>query len=71
MSINPSKANSSTTETFVTSLVTNAGLLAVQVGPLFLVAAQPVDYVQVGIFIYLKQHLGRVYSPRTYLPPPE
>jgi hypothetical protein len=55
MSINPAKANSSTTETFVTSLVTNAGLLV----------------FQVAVFLYLKQHLGRVYQPRTYLPPPE
>jgi hypothetical protein len=55
MSINPAKANSGTTQTFVTAFVTNIGLLT----------------FQVGVFLYLKQHLGRVYSPRTYLPPPE
>jgi calcium permeable stress-gated cation channel len=55
MSINPAKANAGTTETFLTSLVTNAGLLT----------------FQVAVFVYLKQHLGRIYTPRTYLPPPE
>jgi hypothetical protein len=39
----------------LTALVTNAGLLT----------------VEVGAFLILKQRLGRIYSPRTYLPPPE
>ncbi|TFK46380.1 DUF221-domain-containing protein [Heliocybe sulcata] len=55
MSINPSKANSSTTKTFLTSLITNLGILA----------------VEVGAFTVLKQRLGRIYTPRTYLPPPD
>lgn len=55
MSIDPAKAKTGTTETFVTSLVTNVALLC----------------IQVGIFLVLKKKFGRVYSPRTYLPPPE
>ncbi|KAF8917993.1 hypothetical protein CPB85DRAFT_1284409 [Mucidula mucida] len=47
-------SKSNTTKTFVTALVVNGGLLL----------------VEVGAFIILKQRLGRIYSPRTYLPPP-
>jgi calcium permeable stress-gated cation channel len=53
--VTASQANNSTTKTFLTALVANGGLLA----------------VEVGAFIILKQRLGRIYSPRTYLPPPE
>ncbi|GJJ07100.1 hypothetical protein Clacol_001300 [Clathrus columnatus] len=48
-------ATSKTTQTFVTSLVTNTILLG----------------VEVIAFSYLKDNLSRVYTPRTYLPPPE
>ncbi len=56
MSVTAEQASSnSTTKTFVTALVVNGGLLV----------------VEVGAFLILKQKLGRIYSPRTYLPPPE
>lgn len=56
MSVTAEQASSnSTTKTFVTALVVNGGLLA----------------VEVGAFLILKQKLGRIYSPRTYLPPPD
>lgn len=44
-----------TTQSFVTALVTNAAILG----------------VEVGAFTVLKQRLGRIYTPRTYLPPPD
>ncbi|KAF8070342.1 DUF221 family protein [Lyophyllum atratum] len=55
--ITPGKANgtSNTTKTFLTALVANAALLA----------------VELGAFLILKQRLWRIYSPRTYLPPPD
>lgn len=46
-------ATSKTTQTFVTSFITNAALLA----------------IEVVAFSYLKDNLSRVYTPRTYLPP--
>ncbi|RDB24859.1 Uncharacterized protein RSN1 [Hypsizygus marmoreus] len=55
--ISPEKTsgNSNTSKTFLTALVANAALLA----------------VEVGAFLILKQKLWRVYSPRSYLPPPD
>ncbi|KDQ59601.1 hypothetical protein JAAARDRAFT_153575 [Jaapia argillacea MUCL 33604] len=53
--VSSSSANKSTSQTFITALVTNAGLLL----------------IEVGAFTILKQRLGRIYTPRTYLPPPE
>jgi len=53
MSVLPNATQNITTQAFLTSLVTNAGLLA----------------LQVGAFLYLKQRLERIYSPRTFLPP--
>ncbi|KAK7039087.1 phosphate metabolism protein 7 [Paramarasmius palmivorus] len=47
--------NSNSTKSFLTSLITNASLLA----------------IEVSAFIILKQRLGRIYSPRTFLPPPD
>ncbi|KAJ7072039.1 DUF221 family protein [Mycena amicta] len=47
-------SNSNSTKTFVTALVANGALLA----------------AEVAAFIILKNRLGRIYSPRTYLPPP-
>ncbi|KIY74044.1 DUF221-domain-containing protein [Cylindrobasidium torrendii FP15055 ss-10] len=56
MSISAADANKkSTTKTFATALVANGGLLL----------------VEVGAFLILKQKLGRIYSPRTFLPPPD
>ncbi|TRM61312.1 hypothetical protein BD626DRAFT_406026 [Schizophyllum amplum] len=55
MSASADKAASSTDTSFVTALVVNAALLA----------------VEVGAFIILKQRLERIYYPRTFLPPPE
>ncbi|KAG8885941.1 hypothetical protein FRB99_004411, partial [Tulasnella sp. 403] len=46
---------SNSTNSFVTALATNAALLV----------------VQVGAFTYLKGRLQRVYTPRSFLPPPE
>jgi calcium permeable stress-gated cation channel len=54
--IDPNKASKgNSTNAFVTALVLNAGLLV----------------VEVGAFIILKSRLHKVYTPRTYLPPPE
>ncbi|KIO24905.1 hypothetical protein M407DRAFT_15343 [Tulasnella calospora MUT 4182] len=50
-----SLAKSNSQNAFVTAFVTNAAALA----------------VQVGAFTYLKGKLHRVYSPRSFLPPPE
>jgi hypothetical protein len=56
MSLSPDKLKSSNnTKTFITALVANGGLLI----------------VEVVAFLILKQRLGRIYSPRTFLPPPE
>ncbi|KAG7442520.1 DUF221-domain-containing protein [Guyanagaster necrorhizus] len=56
MSVTAEQASSkNTTKTFITALVVNGGLLA----------------AEVGSFLILKQKLGRIYSPRTYLPPPD
>ncbi|KAF7321922.1 hypothetical protein MKEN_00714500 [Mycena kentingensis (nom. inval.)] len=52
--INPGQADSSSTKTFVTALVANGALLA----------------AEIGAFLILKKRLGRIYSPRTFLPPP-
>jgi hypothetical protein len=48
-------AQNITSRAFITAIVTNAALLA----------------VQVGVFVVLKQKLGRIYSPRSFLPPVE
>ncbi|CAA7259132.1 unnamed protein product [Cyclocybe aegerita] len=56
MSVDREKAlRSSTTTAFLTALAVNAGLLL----------------VEVGAFLFLKQRLWRIYSPRTVLPPPD
>ncbi|KAJ7217741.1 DUF221 family protein [Mycena pura] len=47
-------SSSNSTKTFLTALVANGGLLA----------------VEIAAFLILKSRLGRIYSPRTYLPPP-
>ncbi|KAF7315698.1 hypothetical protein MIND_00085400 [Mycena indigotica] len=55
--VSSSQATSSTsnsTKTFVTALVANGALLA----------------AEIAAFVILKNRLGRIYSPRTYLPPP-
>ncbi|KAJ7747247.1 DUF221 family protein [Mycena metata] len=56
MSVTATQAQdtSRSTQTFLTSLVANGGLLA----------------VEVAAFVILKNRLGRIYSPRTFLPPP-
>ncbi|KAJ7495963.1 DUF221 family protein [Mycena galericulata] len=55
MSVTASKVSTSnSTSTFLTALVANGGLLV----------------VEIGAFLILKNRLGRIYSPRTYLPPP-
>lgn len=46
---------SKTTQTFLTALVSNSLLLG----------------VEIFIFVNLKNRLRRIYTPRTYLPPPE
>lgn len=53
--INPSKAQSNSTNAFVTALVVNASLLV----------------VEVGAFVILKSKLWRIYMPRSQLPPPD
>jgi calcium permeable stress-gated cation channel len=57
MSITPGKVNGDTNsdKAFTTALVVNGALLC----------------IEVGAFLILKEKLSRVYSPRTYLPPPE
>jgi len=55
MSASAALAKNDTAQTFVASLVTNSCLLV----------------IQVGAFVILKQKLGRIYSPRTFLPPQE
>ncbi len=51
----PSSASGLTSETFYTALVTNGAILA----------------LELLAFVFLKHRLGRIYQPRTYLPPPE
>ncbi|KAJ7079066.1 DUF221 family protein [Mycena belliarum] len=55
MSVSASQVGNSSTKTFVTALVANGALLV----------------VEIGAFLVLKSRLGRIYSPRTYLPPPD
>jgi hypothetical protein len=56
MSINLEKVQqNNSVESFLTALAVNAGLLA----------------FQVSAFVVLKAKLERIYSPRSYLPPPE
>jgi calcium permeable stress-gated cation channel len=55
MSATAAKAQNYSAQAFISALVTNAVLLA----------------VQVGVFVILKQKLPRIYSPRTFLPPQE
>ncbi|KAJ3865912.1 DUF221 family protein [Lentinula novae-zelandiae] len=45
----------SSTQGFLTAVIANSALL----------------FVEVGLFLVLKQRLQRIYSPRTYLPPPD
>ena len=53
--VTSNKAEGLDSQTFLTALVTNTGILA----------------VEVVAFIILKHRLTRIYEPRTYLPPPE
>ncbi|KAI0340297.1 DUF221-domain-containing protein [Trametopsis cervina] len=53
--VTPAKAQNLDSQTFLTSLATNAGVLAVE-----LIA-----------FVFLKHRISRIYEPRTYLPPPD
>lgn len=54
--IDPNKASKTgSTKAFLAALALNAGILA----------------VEVGAFVILKSRLQRVYTPRTYLPPPD
>ncbi|KIP05884.1 hypothetical protein PHLGIDRAFT_119442 [Phlebiopsis gigantea 11061_1 CR5-6] len=53
--VTPDKAKNTDSQTFLTALVTNAAVLGIE-----LVA-----------FVFLKHRLGRIYAPRTYLPPPD
>ncbi|KAJ7187941.1 DUF221 family protein [Mycena filopes] len=56
MSVTASQLQTSnSSKSFLTALVANGGLLI----------------VEVAAFVILKNRLGRIYSPRTYLPPPE
>ncbi|KAF7361617.1 hypothetical protein MVEN_00504900 [Mycena venus] len=56
MSVTAKQAsNSNNTKSFLTALVANGGLLI----------------IEIGAFVVLKNRLGRIYSPRTYLPPPD
>jgi hypothetical protein len=55
MSATAAEAQNYSAQAFISALVTNAVLLA----------------VQVGVFVILKQKLPRIYNPRTFLPPPE
>ena len=49
------KAAQASSQSFLTALITNTALLI----------------VEVSAFAILQQHFKRVYSPRTFLPPPE
>lgn len=53
--VTPAKTQGLDSQTFLTSLATNAGVLSIE-----LIA-----------FVFLKHRLSRIYEPRTYLPPPE
>lgn len=53
--VTPNKAEGLDSQTFLTALVTNAGILT----------------FEIVAFILLKHRLSRIYEPRTYLPPPE
>ena len=55
MSVSQGQASNATTSTFLSALVANGGLFA----------------VEVAVFLVLKQRLRKIYSPRTFLPPPE
>ncbi|KAF8532738.1 DUF221-domain-containing protein [Gautieria morchelliformis] len=48
-------ATSTTTQTFLTALASNSILLG----------------IEISAFVLLKTRLNRIYTPRTYLPPPE
>ncbi|KAJ7647051.1 DUF221 family protein [Roridomyces roridus] len=55
MSVSASQLQqNNSTKAFTTSLVANGALLL----------------VEIAAFLILKNHLGKIYSPRTYLPPP-
>ncbi|KAF8586259.1 DUF221-domain-containing protein [Ramaria rubella] len=53
--VSASSATGKTTQTFLTALITNSVLLT----------------IEISVFILLKNRLSRIYTPRTYLPPPE
>lgn len=53
--ITPGKADGQDSQTFLTALVTNASVLA----------------IEVIAFVVLRSRLWRIYEPRTYLPPPD
>lgn len=53
--VTSNKAEGLDSQTFLTALVTNTAILA----------------IEIVAFIILKHRLTRIYEPRTYLPPPE
>ena len=53
--VTPEKAQGLDSQTFLTALAINAGIL----------------FVELAAFVILKHRLSRIYEPRTYLPPPE
>ncbi|KAH8913667.1 hypothetical protein BT69DRAFT_136456, partial [Atractiella rhizophila] len=55
MSAASEDSKNATTETFLTALAINGAILA----------------VEVIVFVLLKDRLSRIYSPRSYLPPPD
>jgi hypothetical protein len=52
--VTPGKAQGTDSQTFLTALITNASVLA----------------LEVAAFVLLRSRLWRIYEPRTYLPPP-
>lgn len=53
--VTPEKAQGLDSQTFLTALAINAGIL----------------FVELAAFVILKHRLSRIYEPRSYLPPPE
>ncbi|EKM57367.1 uncharacterized protein PHACADRAFT_194921 [Phanerochaete carnosa HHB-10118-sp] len=53
--VTPGKADGTDSQTFLTALITNASILA----------------IEVIAFVVLRSRLWRIYEPRTYLPPPD
>ena len=51
----PGDAQPQNSQAFYTALVTNAGVLA----------------LELAAFVFLKHRLNRIYEPRVFLPPPQ